>query len=145
MTNTTPVNKQAAMLFWKSPWWAKCPETSKKTIKAPDGIDLSKLIDYTCPAPRKSGGHEEQCKDWRGVKIIFDNGDKAVITGYADEKRRVRARISTTKKNNGKHYWWATKMNGVFFRMQLTGISKNRRRWEIYKSNVKNNRPHNLT
>lgn len=81
-TNPLPVNKQAARIFWKAPWWAKLPlEDKEALIRIPARIE--DLINTTNAPPERPGNKHNQIQDRRGHKMKNKHGLVVLIIGYA--------------------------------------------------------------
>jgi hypothetical protein len=82
----SPINKQAAMMLAKAPWWAYPPEDSKKEIiKAFERVSVDKLVDVTQEPPKET-------KDRRGEVLFWADGRKAVIVGFCHKDRQTMFR-----------------------------------------------------
>lgn len=133
-----PVNKQAALLLAKAPWWAHYPEPAKKAvleIAAKPDVKWDDLLSYTNPPPEPLKG-QQPLQDKRGVKLKFSDGSIGVVTGYAS--KRVVFTPRRRSSHNAKpgetplivrreamniHYWWINK-NGNMFSMSWHGCTK---------------------
>ena len=121
----TPINKRAAMIIQKAPWWAQpLPEKQAiiNAVVATTPLKIEDLISTTNPPP-------PGVEDRRG--LVF-NG--ITVLGYADSKDKNTRR---TKKSSGSkkpktwvgsgydhnlhsngipkiRYWWVIKNNEIF-------------------------------
>lgn len=125
-----PINRQAAMMLAKAPWWAyPPPELQAEIIKQAEMIPVTELIDATKPPP-------QNVTDRRGLVLFWNNGRQGVVTGYChkitqgisrSENALIR-RASTHGRYKGScynidkapietrslHVWWIFS-NGDFF------------------------------
>jgi hypothetical protein len=134
-SHDTPVNQQAAKMFWKSPWWAKPPDKpGVKYAQPPNDVDLENLVDYRNPPPKPRRGGTP-LKDWRGVRLVAKRGgDLAVIIGYCEHNgKSSKWTRGGTRSNRKATYWWAIlEKNGEIVRM--CPAKKN---WAIFEQNAR--------
>ncbi|MFO0202632.1 MAG: hypothetical protein ACK528_05830 [Alphaproteobacteria bacterium] len=137
-TNTIPINLQASKLLWKSPWWAKAPPEEKKVVeKAIEPLTIDAAIDYMKEPPQRPGPKENQVKDLRGCCLIWGNGMKGIIVGFADAKISV----TTKKMPDGRKlsrerrtfFWWVIREDGEFKRVK--GNNDGRKEWSFIPAN----------
>jgi len=99
-----PVNLAASRLFWKAPWWAKVEEKEKIKFESVARVTETKvLISYTNPP-------QGMCKDRRGSRLRWLNGDRGITTGF--HHRVNRARMRSPGHSNSTGYWF---WNGASF------------------------------
>lgn len=108
--NDMPVNKLAASMFWKTPWWAEVKESvAFPVMKAvleerlkPETVN----IDYFKPPPLDydTVNNNMHPLDRRGWILKYGNGEIGVITGYADDI--VRSVNVRPRDRNRKPPWW---------------------------------------
>lgn len=112
-----PVNKMAASMFWKTPYWAEAPLKTKMHVEEFIKPECIINIDYF-RAPPEVRVKETPPPDRRGIIFKYKNGTKAVITGFAFHKDlpRIRKRKNGLFKNDIKRfwYWWTLSSEGVF-------------------------------
>lgn len=75
--HATPINRVAARLLRKAPWWAQYPEPAKEAIQSVKAdYSIEEWVDITKAPPG-------DVEDKRGVRIEWPNGARGVIVGYA--------------------------------------------------------------
>ena len=110
--NAVPVDRLAASMFWKMPWWADVPEHVAMPIARavlddrlpPEAIN----IDYFKGPPKRSGqeNRDQDIPDRRGWYVRFESGRQGVITGYAHSTVAIRNTSPKDKKRTDKPFWW---------------------------------------
>jgi hypothetical protein len=92
-----PVNKQAAMLLAKAPWWAHYPEKAKAAVeRLADRHEWSVVCDSTKAPP--SG-----IEDKRGVQILSKDYSARTVIGYSHSRLKGSAK---KPKPKNKPSWW---------------------------------------
>lgn len=114
--NSTPVNKLAASMFWKTPEWAQVPETVKMGIIEARLPDEYINIDYYKPPPKRKG--PSQITDRRGLRYLDKFGNNCLIVGYSTSRSKHFKTNKTISKNYlgnkprkteqriNRHFWW---------------------------------------
>jgi hypothetical protein len=136
-----PVNKQAALLLAKAPWWAHYAQPAKKAvleIVEKQKVKWDDLLSYTNPPPQQSFRKNQAIRDKRGLRIRFKDGLIGTVIGYAGKKMVFRSsghRETQERRclnyrgpvRNLKpiaiHSWWVEK-NGEVFATNLHGHTK---------------------
>jgi len=112
--NRIPINKMAAMVTSKAPWWAQpLPEKKKKKIKTP--LKIEEIISVTNEPPDHIRNR---------IGLIF--GGYTVI-GYADSKDSLR-KIHKSSGSKQPPVWVGS---GYDYRKQSNGVRKIRWWWVI--------------
>lgn len=110
--NAIPVDRLAASMFWKTPWWAEVPEHVATLIARavleerlqPEVIN----VDYFKEPPKRSTqeNRNQEIPDRRGWYVRFESGRQGVITGYAYSTVAIRNTSPKDKKKTSKPFWW---------------------------------------
>lgn len=118
-----PINRQAAIMFSRAPWWAMAPiETQNAIEKCSEPFELAKVIDLTKPPPH-------DLFDRRGTRIVWKNGDRAIITGFGHHKKKWKNR---NLANNSKPSWW---VGQGWDTRHSNKMSRNITYWWVFKNN----------
>lgn len=117
----SPVNRQAARVMQKAPWWAHYSEIPKQAEKLMPVHEWRLCADLFLPPPRQVG--QKPPTDRRGTRVKFHLEKlEAVITGH----HRIK-RIG----GNNIHVWWAICEDGSVTTLTWGGQSKKSKRWEL--------------
>ena len=149
----TPVDRMAASMFYKTPWWAEVPEPVKKAVIESVLPEETISVDYFRPPP-PAPIRTIAPTDRRGTRVwLYADCGVGMVTGYSFVRKRgaiiskssamhskpkdwvghwdCRSRIGKKIKEN-EHCWWLL-INGKF---QVIG-SKDIRRYSKKRENLK--------
>ena len=141
-----PVDRVAARMLWKAPWWATYPESAKPAVlTCQEELPASVWIDYTKGPPSSAAW---EVKDRRGWVLEFGQDKRrGTIIGYAHGERAVEAEPASKpawyvgsrvgwnewSKQHGKahpvvHCWWVLMDDGT---RSLLRWKTGKRTWAI--------------
>lgn len=149
----SPINKQAAMMLSKAPWWAyPPPEVKKEIVEVAERISVENLVSVTKPPP-------ENVIDRRGLTLFWANERKGLVVGYCHRESEnmfrsqrsliLRSKYTGDNFNQSKigreqralHVWWVFS-NGEFYPTKWKAPSS--RNWRTQDEMDRGNMPRKM-
>lgn len=122
----SPINRQAARMLQRAPWWAHYNEITKSAEKVIPAHEWELHADLFLPPPQ--GGSQPPI-DRRGTRIRFNDGNvSAVITGHQRTKERCR---SDGEKKGKIHYWWTVSDDGAVSTVKWGPSAQNAKKFQV--------------